>query len=436
MSATPLSHDLVVVGAGAAGLWVAARTAELGRSVLLLEKTRRAGTKILASGGTRCNLTTTLGSSQAALLFGAPGARFLAPAFRSLPPDALRAQFEELGLATLEAPLDKVFPASQSAREVRDCLLGRALKAGVEVRYLQEVQAVEPSSTGTWRIRLAPAGGAPVILECRSLCLCPGGRSYPRTGTTGDGYPWLEELQLELVTPVPALVPLTSSADWVHDLTGIARQGARVRLLDGTGRVLAERTRPVLFCHFGLSGPAAMDLSGVVTRGEATARRARADPPSWRASIDLVPELSSEELRHKLIAVGAAAGRPRLLKALGPMAQEALPRRLVRAVCGQAGLAAERCLAELKKHERHQLVLTLKGLAVPIDGTRGWDRAEVTGGGLALSALNPRTMEVNAHKQLFVCGELLDLDGPIGGLNFQAAFATADLAARALAKDT
>lgn len=414
-------HDLIVVGAGAAGLWAAARAAELGRRVLLVEKTRRAGTKVLASGGTRCNLTTTHDPDTAARLFGRGGERFLRPALRALPPEAVRARFAELGVETVEAPLDKVFPASQSARDVRDALQRAATAAGVELRCGAAVRRVEPAEGG-WLLELEEGGA----LRARSCFLAPGGRSYPSTGTTGDGYRWLEELQLEVVAPVPALVPLASPAEWVHELTGLARQGARVRLLDHEGKELARRERPLLFTHFGLSGPAAMDVSGHVAR-----RIQQGFPNDFTLLLDLVPELGPEELRAALIRGASQPGRPRLGKVVANLSDEPLPRRLVGEVLRQAGVREGCAAAELSRSERHALVETLSALRIPVDGTRGWDKAEVTRGGLSLRALNPRTMEVNGHRGLYVFGELLDLDGPIGGLNFQAAFATAELAARA-----
>ena len=425
--------DVVVVGAGAAGLWAAAACARAGRDVLLLEKTPRAGTKVLASGGTRCNLTTTLGPDEAARLFGTKGERFLRGAFRGLPPVAVRGHFEALGVATVDAPLDKVFPASQRAVDVRDALLRDAREAGARVRYDAPVADVRREGDA-WCVELAGDanrvdGGGEVVRAPRAL-LCPGGMSYPRTGTTGDGYAWLERLGCELIDPVPALAPLSSDAPWVHDLSGIAVQDAVCTLFDASGAKLGARERPVLFTHRGLSGPGAMDLSVHVARAHAAAAKRGAAAPAMRLSIDLVPTVDREALRARLIEAGRVPGRPRLARALGGE----LPRRLIDAACAQAGIPSNPPAADIGKADRHALVEALKGLDVPIDGTLGFDFAEVTAGGLALHEVSPATMELRAHAGLHVFGELLDLDGPIGGLNFQSAFATAALAARAAAR--
>jgi predicted Rossmann fold flavoprotein len=420
-----MSVDLVVVGAGAAGLWAAARAAERGRRVLLLEKTARTGTKVLASGGTRCNLTTTLGPDDAARLFGPRGERFVRPAFRALPPRAVRERFEALGVPTVEAPLEKVFPASQRARDVRDALEGWARSAGVEVALSAGVRGLERIETG-WRLGLE--GGE--ALDAPAVFLTPGGRSYSRTGTTGDAYPWLTALGLPVVEPVPALVPLTSSILWVRELPGIALQEVVVRLHDPEGRRLATRERPVVFTHRGISGPGAMDLSEPVAREAAAAQReGRAQRPHV-LRLDLVPGTAREGLRDTLLAAAARPGAPTLVTVLGSALE--LPRRLLARVLVQAGLGADQRVNGLARPARHALVEALKAFDVPVDGTQGWDAAEVTAGGLALEALDPRTLRVNGLPGLWALGEVVDLAGPIGGLNFQAAFATAELAARSL----
>lgn len=414
------AHELVVVGAGAAGLWCAARAAELGARVLLLEKTARAGTKVLASGGTRCNLTTTLGPEEAARLFGARGARFLGAAFRELPPQAVRARFHALGVPTVEAPLEKVFPASQRAKDVRDALVGWCAAGGVELRTGAEVRSVRRREE-RWQLELADGSA----LAAEQLVLAPGGKSYARTGTSGDGYRWLAELDLATVAPVPALVPLTSPAAWVRALAGISLQEVEARLLAPDGRELGRRARPVVFTHAGISGPGAMDLSAPVARA---AGEGRAHPP-LRLALDLVPGRTREELRELLLEAARQPGAPLVVNALATAL--ALPRRLLEAALAQAGAPPDTRTHALAKAPRHALVEALKALSVPVDGTLGFDHAEVTAGGLALTTLDPRTLRVNGHTGLFVIGELLDLDGPIGGLNFQAAFATAELAARA-----
>jgi predicted Rossmann fold flavoprotein len=409
-----ITADIVVIGAGAAGLWAAEAAARGGASVLVLEKTPRPGTKVLASGGTRCNLTTTLAASAAARLFGA-GESFILPSFRALPPQAVRDRFHRLGVPTVEEPeLEKVFPASQRAMDVRDALVRAAVAAGVRFQYRAEVQQLAPTADG-WVVTVADA--APV--QARRLILAPGGRSYPKTGTTGDGYGWLRALDLEVVPTVPALVPLTSDAGWVHELSGIAVQDAEARVLDPDGRIVGKRRRPVLFTHQGLSGPGAMDLSAPVARAAASGGAA-----GWKIAIDLMPELSLDALRATLQDAAARPGAPRLARLIKP-----LPARLLAAVTRQAELDDDNpALNRVDRRRRNLLVDALKGLLVPVHGTSGWDKAEVTAGGLALSEVDRTTLQVRRYPGLYAIGEILDLTGPIGGLNFQAAFSTGEVA--------
>jgi hypothetical protein len=416
--------DIAIVGAGAAGLWAAAIAAHAGRDVLLLEKTPRTGTKVLASGGTHCNLTTTLDARDAGELFGRAGARFLEPALRALSPRDVRNRFAALGVETVEAPLEKVFPASGRARDVRDALEREARSAGARILCGIAVDGIEPIGRGGASGWTVLARGAAAV-RCRRLVVCPGGMSYPRTGTTGDGYRWLAALDVPVVDPVPALVPLSSPARWVHELTGIAVQNVDVRLRDANRRSCGERRRPVLFTHRGVSGPGALDLSVHVARAQAAATRRGASAPLHVLELDLAPDATHAALRERLIELAGTSGTPTLSRALPE-----LPRRLVHAIARQAGVeGGDPRVNGLDRALRHRLVESVKSLAVPIDGTLGFDAAEVTAGGVALTAVDSGTMRVRGFEGLYACGEILDLAGPIGGLNFQAAFATAELAA-------
>ncbi|MHC4830215.1 MAG: BaiN/RdsA family NAD(P)/FAD-dependent oxidoreductase [Planctomycetota bacterium] len=427
--------DVAVIGAGAAGLWAAAGIAARGRSVLLIEKTARTGTKVLASGGTRCNLTTTLGAREAARLFGGKREeRFLLPGFQQLPPKAVRERFRALGVPTkVEPELEKVFPESGRAVDVRDAMLREALRQGVRVLLERAVTRLEPlgeRGADGWRVEAAAPEGASEVYQARSLVLSPGGMSYPLTGTTGDGYAWLRALDLDLVEPVPALVPLRSPEPWVHGLTGIAVWPTTARLTLPSGKVIAQRERPVLFTHKGLSGPGAMDLSAHVARAAAEAARLGQPRPHLEVRIDLQPSVSEEALGQALVAA-AGSGTTRLPHAL----PHKLPKRLHSAVARLARVGDPNLLMnQLGRDARRRLVRHLKGLPVPVEGTLGFAKAEVTAGGLALEEVDRKTMRVKRYQNLYAIGEILDVTGPIGGLNFQAAFATAELAAIALGR--
>jgi len=404
--ALPETADVVVVGGGAAGLMAAIESARRGRRTVLLEKSQRPGLKILISGGGRCNLTTTREGADLEAQYGPRRGRFLRHALRSFPPTALRAFIEAAGVPLREEDLDKLFPVSQRARDVVDALLREAAAAGALLRTQAAALAVERAgaafvvTTGRGAIRTA------------SVVLATGGLSYPKTGATGDGYAFARSLGHSLTATWPALAPLPVAEPWVRELAGIVGHGIALSSLGADGRIVTTRQRPVLFTHFGLSGPAPMDLAGDVeeARGAGAVR------------FDFAPGVSAERLE----AAWLVAARDHGTRSIESVLPDALPERLRRALCQVAGAAGT--LANWSRDGRRQLLAAVKDLRVPVARSRGYDHAEVTRGGVPLDEVDPRTMASRCCTGLFVCGELLDVDGPIGGFNFQAAFATGRLA--------
>jgi len=423
--------DVVVVGAGAAGLLAAARAAERGRRVLLLEKNRRPGAKILMSGGTRCNLTHATDARGIVEAFGAEG-RFLHSALSVLGPHDLVDLFEAEGVLTkLERETGKIFPASNKALDVLDALLKRLKRSGCQLVAEEPLKDLQSTEEG---FRLTTSRRT---LTAERVVLATGGKSYPGCGTTGDGYGWAAALGHTIVPPRPALVPLRSDASWVTPLRGIAIADTVVRIVaseEGGGpgspetlsrnrgkpQVLASRRGAFLFTHFGISGPAVLDVSRVVS--------AHPQAETLRVECDLLPDARQESLETEFLRPAEGAGKRR---AIGLIAQW-IPHRVAEAVAAQAGVSADRPLAELSKADRVRMAQAVKHLAIPITGTLGFKKAEVTAGGVSLAEVDSRTMQSKLAPGLFLVGELLDLDGPIGGYNFQAAFSTGYLAAESV----
>ncbi len=404
--ALPATADVVVVGGGAAGLMAAIQSARRGRRTVLLEKNQRPGLKILISGGGRCNLTTTRAGADLEAQYGPRRGRFLRHALRSFPPTALRAFVEAAGVPLQEEDLDKLFPVSQRARDVVDALLRVAATSGVALCTQAGALAVERAGAA---FVVTTARGA---IHASSLVLATGGLSYPKTGATGDGYAFARSLGHSLTATWPALAPLPVAEAWVRELAGIVVHGITLSSLDGDGRVVTARQRPVLFTHFGLSGPAPMDLAGDVeeARGAGAVR------------FDFAPDVSADRLEAAWLVAARAHGARQIESVL----PDTLPERLRRALCQLAG--GPGTLANWSRDGRRQLLAAVKELRVPVAKSRGYDHAEVTRGGVPLDEVDPRTMASRCCPGLFVCGELLDVDGPIGGFNFQAAFATGRLA--------
>ncbi len=401
-----MDADVVVVGAGAAGLMAATVAARRGRRVILLEKNRRPGLKILISGGGRCNLTTTRRGRDLELQYGERRGRWLRHALRAFQPDQLVALVESLGVRLHEEDLEKIFPVSGRAADVLDALMRDADAAGVRLVPEAPVASLQRAGDG---FAVTVPGRA---ISSRSVVLATGGLSYPKTGATGDGYRIATAFGHRLEHPVPALAPLALAVPWLTALQGIVLD-ARLTVLDSDGRRLVERRRPTLITHKGLSGPAPMDVSGFVE--EATG--------PCTLVCDLAPDVPRHVVEDALLAGARRAGR-RLVHHLLPAA---IPERLRIALCERAGAGAETA-AGLRRESRHAIVGLVKGLRLVVERSLGFAAAEVTRGGVSLDEVDARTMQSRIAPGLFLCGEILDVDGPIGGFNFQAAFATGRLA--------
>ncbi|MFN9332990.1 MAG: NAD(P)/FAD-dependent oxidoreductase [Planctomycetota bacterium] len=405
--ALPSAVDVVVVGAGAAGLMAAIQAGRRGRRTLLLEKQQRPGLKILISGGGRCNLTTTRAGADLEAQYGAARGRFLRHALRAFPPTALRACIEQAGVPLQEEDLDKLFPVSQKARDVVDALLREVAQSGAQLALGTPVRDVVAHPHGGFTVRTDRGA-----VQAASVVLATGGLSYPKTGATGDGYPWCRALGHTVTATWPALAPLAVAEPWVRELQGIVLHGVALTSLDAARQPVTTRVRPILFTHKGLSGPAPMDLAGDVEQAQGAAA----------VRFDFAPDRREDELEAEWLALAAAHGGRRASSVL----PAALPERVRAALCAQAG--GDVPLANWPRPQRRALVAATKGLVVPVGRSLGYDHAEVTRGGVALAEIDARTMQSKVRPGLFVCGELLDVDGPIGGFNVPAAFATGRLA--------
>ncbi len=259
-------------------------------------------------------------------------------------------------------------------------------------------------------------------ISAGKILLATGGKSYPACGTTGDGYHWAAELGHMIVDPHTALVPVTSHAPLVTALKGITIADALVKVIEplndekGRNRRLAQRRGSLLFTHFGISGPAVLDVSRAIS--------GYCHPQKLILQCDFLPDVNRANLDAKLAAQCASAGQ----RQAGVILSNWLPRRLADALLKQAAVPLNRRGAELSKGERRRLIVSIKQLPIPVAGTMGFRKAEVTAGGVSLREVDSRNMQSKIVPGLYFAGELLDLDGPIGGYNFQAAFSTGFLA--------
>ena len=413
-----------MVGGGAAGLAAAWHAAREGAIVNVLERTEQAGKKVLMSGGTRCNVLPASVDARRDFVTSAGSERLVRNVLKSWRldgPGSCRAWLEEdlglpLKLEDQPGGSAKWFPTSNSSKDVRDALVNACLAEGVSFSYGASVEAIHRRREGGWA---AETSGRTV--EVDRLIVATGGLSFPKVGTDGTGYRILsEDLGHELVEPYPALTPLTGPHPGSASLAGISLDvdlsvpavKAKKKAKKGV-----QAARPgLLFTHRGFSGPAVLDVSHLAVQH---LERRVAERPQ------LVVQWSGSRAEWEEVLLSGGGGLVH-----GAMKQNGVPARLGSALLEAAGVPAGRTLSELRKGERLALVACLAEYSLEYDGHEGFDKAEVTGGGVSLVDVNTKTMEstVAQCEGLFLCGEVLDCFGRIGGFNFLWAWVTGRLA--------
>jgi predicted Rossmann fold flavoprotein len=386
--------------------------ASAGTETLLLESTRDGGRKILISGGGRCNILPARVDERRFVTDSSPNT--LRKMLRSWPLPEQIAFFEaELGLTLVEEEASaKLFPASNRARDVRDGLLALAARRGAQFLPNTTVTGIAPAPDGSWHVE--PDGAS--TLRVDAVIVATGGLSVPNTGSDGRGLAMLATLGHTIHPTYPALTPVVADSRSLGALAGISLP-VTITAADTTR--LATATGGFLFTHRGYSGPSVLDVSHVIARSRREAdggahlsvRWTRLDEAGWEAAL-----------------------KPEGTRTVGGALRRELPDRLADALAGMAAVSPSRPLAQLGREERVRLIGVLVRGQLPWTGDEGYRKAEVTGGGVSLAEINPRTMESRRHPGLFLCGEVLDAFGPIGGYNFLWAWATGRAAGIAAAK--
>lgn len=393
--------ELAIVGAGAAGLMAAIWAGRSGTPPLVLDGARTLGAKILVAGGGRCNVTHDEVTERDYAGSTPPAIRRVLRAFNV--PRTIEF-FRDLGVELKREPTGKLFPVTDSARTVLDALLRAAHDAGAAIRHPRRVEAVTPTLAG---YRLEGDWGA---LEARRVILAGGGMSLPKSGSDGSALGIARSLG-HSVTPrlLPALVGLTlEDGCFVRGLSGLSSD-ATLEVRTARGRRVTSMTGPLLCTHFGVSGPVAMDIS----RHWQTAAL---EDPGAALVVSWLPGDTPETLDAALRDLGGNTPLRYL--------SWRLPGRLARALCEEAGVDPQVTGHELSREARRALVRVVLEAPLPVTGTRGWNHAEATAGGVPLAEVRLDSMESRIHRGLYLCGELLDVDGRIGGYNFQWAWSS------------
>jgi predicted Rossmann fold flavoprotein len=394
---------VAVVGAGAAGLVAAIFAAERGARVTLLERTRDGGRKILISGGGRCNVLPSALAPERFVTGSRP--HVMRGMLKSWPLAEQRTFFErDLAIPlALEAETGKLFPQSDRARDVRDGLVRQARARGVELRFDTLVTDLETDSNG-WCVRTARGD-----IEPDRVILATGGLSVPATGSDGTGLRVAARLGHGETPTYPALTPLIAVANGAAPHESLAGVSLNVRLRARTEQRAMETSGGFLFTHRGYSGPSVLDISHVVTQ-------AADQPPIIRVQWS---PLDASAWTSELDARGSQ---------VNTVLSRHLPARLAAQLVGEAELPLDRRASDLRRAERTKLIELLTSYVLPWTGDEGYKKAEVTGGGVALDDVHPATLESRRAPGLFMCGEMLDAFGPIGGHNFAWAWSTGRLA--------
>lgn len=399
------SHELLVVGGGAAGMMAAIAAARLGADVGLVERNPKVGRKLYITGKGRCNVTNHCAPQK--VLDSTPrNSRFLYSAVTRTPPAQVEEFFEALGVPLKVERGDRVFPKSDRAADVIDALLAELRRLRVPI--LHGRAAGIRLENGAVRALSLEDGGE---LDCKAVILATGGASYPATGSTGDGYAMAAALGHTIIPPKPSLVPLEAQETFCREMQGLALKNVSLQMKNQKGKVLFREQGELLFTHFGLSGPLILSASAHLRDYE---------KDQYRAVIDLKPALDEARLDARLVReLGENANRD-MQNLMGTL----VPRLMIPVALNLAEIPPDRKAHDVTRGERRRLLETLKGLTVHIKGPRPIAEAIITSGGVKVGEVDPRTMASKKIPGLFFAGELLDVDAYTGGFNLQIAWST------------
>ncbi len=395
---------ICVVGGGAAGCMAAISAAENGAEVTLVERNEKLGKKLYITGKGRCNLTNAC-DREAFFDSVISNPKFLYGAFGRFDNQAVMRFFEACGCPLKVERGNRVFPVSDKASDIISVLRKRLEHAGVQVRFSTYVQELILKAGAIAGVR-TDCGD----IACDRLILACGGKSYPLTGSDGNGYRLAEQAGHAIVEPVPSLVELKTDAKTIEGLAGLSLRNVCVSVFRGEKELFREFGE-MLFTHEGVSGPCVLTLS---------ARINRLRLKELTLAVDLKPALTEAALDQRILRDFSSRKNKLLRNAL----DELLPKSLIANVICAAGLNGEKSVNTVTAEERRRLVRTLKGFRMPLRALGAMESAVVTAGGVKVSEVNPKTMESKVCRGLYFAGEMLDLDALTGGFNLQIAFCT------------
>ena len=407
-------YDLIIIGAGPAGLIAGVRASELGASVLILEKNSRAGTKLLMTGGGRCNLTNLnfINIRDLASRYQS-ASNFLLSPLTSFGPKELCSFFEEGGLKLKEEIGGRVFPASDKARSVLDLLLKKIESYGGEILLETEVKEIIISQVDLKIIDQVELKDGR-FFRAKNFLIASGGKSYPLSGSNGDAYTWLKKLGHTIIEPQPGLTPIKISENFIKDLEALSFSDVKIILKNNKNNSNSE-LGDIIFGADNISGPAALNISRLINTKNLK---------NTLIEIDFFPNINLEELNQKLQNIFHSAN-----KTLSNSLAEILSSRFIKVLLRNLQINSEQKSNSVSKREKELISKNLKHFQLRVSGLYGFDKAMISCGGLSLKEVDSKNFKSKLFDNLYFAGEVLDIDGPTGGYNLQIAWTSGYLIA-------
>lgn len=406
---------VIIIGAGAAGLIAAGSAARTADKVILIEKNDIAGKKLLITGKGRCNITNAAEIEDMIMQYPR-NAKFLYSALYSFTNEDIIRLIEENGVKTKVERGGRVFPVSDRAADVVRALKKYAMKDNVTLmRGTVKSLIIEGG-----KVRGVKTDSKTIFGD--SVIICTGGKSYPGTGSTGDGYKFARSAGHTIIEPKASLIPVITEEKWVKDLMGLSLRNVKITAYNQKNKKVYSDFGEMLFTHFGISGPVVLSMSAYLKN---------IDREKYRIEIDLKSALSEEQLTARIIRDFEKYNKKHLINSMDDL----LPKALIPVIISLSGIDAHKAANTVTKEERTELVRLLKYFSLTAVGVRPVEEAIVTAGGVKTGEINPSTMESKLVRRLYFAGEVIDVDGYTGGYNLQAAFSTGFLAGENAAKE-
>lgn len=403
-------YDVIVIGGGPAGMIAAGRAAELGAKVLLLEKNAKLGKKLLITGGGRCNITNAeFDVRKMVAKYGAKGKALFGSFSRFGVAESL-AFFNERGLPTKVEAENRAFPQSNKAEDVWKTLVAYLKTGKVTIHYDSPVSEILTRDKTIIGVRVKKD-----VLTAKNYIIATGGKSRPETGSTGEGFEWLEHIGHTIIKSNAALVPVTTKEQWQKELSGLSFQNAKLTLIQD-GKKIESKTGKLLFTHFGLSGPLVLNMSKTI--------RDLYTYSQVYLELDLYPNMDLVTLDKKLLEILQSGVNKKIRNNLGDL----IPPKMIPALLTLAGINPEKECHSITKTERTVLVKLLKNLTLTVTGFLGVDKAITTSGGVSLKEVDFKTLQSKLYSNLYLAGDILDFDRPSGGFSLQICWTTGYLA--------